>query len=349
MAISAGFAAAIAGVALLGPSLVDVFAEEQDQRAIYMNIMAGDHAQRRAAMPQPMMRAAAPQPMMRVATRQPMMRDAPAVNALRALFGATRADRIPPPPLPPTVRAYAPMPRLEGSPTARQVSPRRDRIAAAALVDTDVGGGGLTRRSVCVRLCDGFAFPLANYNGEADNAGHSAICAGMCPGAPTRLYVAEAGSDNLSEARSTRDGKPYAALPVAFRYTTVRDDTCSCHAIGESQSKNVSLLRDLTLRQGDRVMTPRGFRVFRGSAGWNHTAGDFTPLSASHLARREYGVLAAMERASHIQSHPDQPARAARGNATPVDARAPSAEKAVRLLGPAIYGQDSATRISALP
>ena len=226
-AITFGAMAAVAATTLVGPSLGNVWADEQDQRAIYMNIMAREHGA-------PPVRAVA-----RPAT------PAPAVNALRALMNIDRGavSRQ----LPPNTRAYAPLPSVDAPLGAERLANiRLDKPLVGR--DQPATGAGLTRRSVCVRLCDGFAFPVADYRGESDTAAHTAVCSGLCPGAPTRLYVAGAGSDDIANAVSTRDGKPYSALPAAFRYVSTRDAACSCHAPGESLSKNVSLLRDFTLR-----------------------------------------------------------------------------------------------------
>jgi hypothetical protein len=278
IAIGCGVSIAISSLAFFGPSMRDVIAEEMDQRQIYTQLLSRERAPSRPV-------SAAVQN-----AREPVA----SAPGLRALFNLD--DRRANAGLPEGARAYAPLPSGPLTAGATRVSLAGVTRARGAVSAPRVAA--LSRRSVCVRLCDGMAFPIADYGGEGDNAAHSAVCSGMCPGAPTRLYVAPAGSDKLDDAISVNDRKPYSALPVAFRYQTTRDDTCSCHAPGASSAANVSLLRDFTLRSGDKIMTPKGFRVYRGSTAWLHGKSDFAPLGRAGLDRRELGVYRAMERAS---------------------------------------------------
>ena len=103
----------------------------------------------------------------------------------------------------------------------------------------------LSSRAVCVRLCDGSFFPV---NG-ADAHGSQAACAIQCPGAPTQVFFRASGSDQIEDAIAS-NGQSYAALPVAFRYRSTVDNTCTCGARGARES-SVALFHDLTLRKGD--------------------------------------------------------------------------------------------------
>jgi hypothetical protein len=240
--------------------------------------------------------------------------------------------------LPARARAYAP----PQSPYPRLAVHRPARVQSASNLTSSgtpaASAGSLSRRSVCVRLCDGFAFPVADYSGPGDDVSHSAVCAGMCPGAPTRLYVAAAGDEKLDTAISTRDQKPYSALPVAFRYATTKDATCGCHAPGASVLANVSVLKDLTLRPGDKVMTQKGFRVFQGAAKWPYKRENFSTLAKAGLDKGQMYTLRAMERVSRLASVQVTPA-APTGLATPIPSSRPPASgyKALRVIGPKIY------------
>ena len=203
------------------------------------------------------------------------------------------------------------------------------------------GADSLSRRSVCVRLCDGFFFPVGDYNGPGDDAAHGAACAGMCPGAPTRLYVAPAGTDHIEDAISVRDRQPYRALPVALRYTSRRDSTCSCRGPEQAGINSVSLLSDFTLRRGDKVMTQSGIQVFRGAQNLPWRQSDFASIASSRdISASERKALGAIERASGVVRGTPQPARpmanAKSGPATPVPVRSvsESSGKTVRLIGP---------------
>ncbi len=171
-----------------------------------------------------------------------------------------------------------------------------DDAATVVDVQTDpnrkvTGANGL---AVCVRLCDGYFFPSATSSG-GDEA-----CATQCPDAPTARYTEPAGSDRIEDAVST-GGALYSALPVANRYRTAFDNTCSCrHSLNSSYS--ASSLNDPTLRKGDLVMTPKGFLVFQGAKARSVTSSDFVALSqAPSLPKDLRAVLVEMERASASQ------------------------------------------------
>ena len=83
-----------------------------------------------------------------------------------------------------------------------------------------------TFRTVCVRLCDGYFFPISFAVG-ADRLEHDArVCEGRC-GAQGRLFV------HLNPGGSTEDlhdltGRPYRQLRTAFLYRKEYIASCSC-------------------------------------------------------------------------------------------------------------------------
>ena len=142
---------------------------------------------------------------------------------------------------------------------------------------------------VCVRLCDGSFFPTASV------AGGDAACASQCPDAPTALYTMP--TDRIEDAVSST-GERYSRLPVAKRFQTSFEGTCTCHRDTVS-SRARELLSDSTLRKGDIVMTAEGFRVYEGSGYGASSARDFVTLAhARSVPRDQRATLAAMERAS---------------------------------------------------
>ncbi len=156
----------------------------------------------------------------------------------------------------------------------------------------------LGRQSLCVRTCDGYAFPIGTYHGETDRAGHEAACQAACPDAKTALYLLPGGSDRIDEAFSLASGRSYSALPDAFHYTNVLDDACTCHRPGRAP-RTLSLLRDMTLRRGDAVMTARGFRVFHGAARFPYRRSDFLTLSRSRdVPKASRPTFSALEKES---------------------------------------------------
>jgi hypothetical protein len=149
---------------------------------------------------------------------------------------------------------------------------------------------------VCVRLCDGYFFPLpvaANGVGA-----QTAACNSLCPDAPTEVFYRN-GGDKIETAISAH-GQLYTSLPVSLRYRGTSDNTCSCHRDVVAYAP----LKDSTLRRGDAVMTPAGFMVFRGTEGAPHGAKDFTALSGAGLPTQARTTLQAMEKVSVAPVHP---------------------------------------------
>ena len=175
----------------------------------------------------------------------------------------------------------------------------------------------LGRKSMCVRLCDGFAFPVGTYRGEEDRPAHEATCQSECPGARTALYVLPNGSDQIGDAIDVRSGRNYSEMPGAFRYTTFLQDACTCHP--REGNRISSLLRDFTLRRGDAVMTASGVKVYHGGDHFPHRPGDFVALAQSRdIGNGRRDAFHAIERASFggkpmVQRHPAATAQ----NATP--------------------------------
>jgi hypothetical protein len=136
------------------------------------------------------------------------------------------------------------------------------------------------------------------YRGEGDHGAQDSLCHASCPDADTALYVLPAGSDKIADATRAGTGRNYSELPDAFHYTTVLDDACTCHK-GGTMGRTLSLLRDLTLRRGDAVMTTGGFRVFHGGRRFPYRREDFVALSRSHDIRQtDRATFGAIERAS---------------------------------------------------
>ena len=81
-------------------------------------------------------------------------------------------------------------------------------------------------RTVCVRLCDGFYFPIhySTYGSRA--ASDAQKCQQSCA-APAELYVYRNPGQEIEQAISL-SGSPYMDLPVALRYRKEFVKGCSC-------------------------------------------------------------------------------------------------------------------------
>jgi hypothetical protein len=96
------------------------------------------------------------------------------------------------------------------------------------------GGGGqfgslpfATYRTVCVRLCDGFFFPVSfstlpnHFQRDAD------VCSSRCA-APVDLYYHQNPGSGMEQAQSAKNQTPYTQLKTAFRYRKEYVQGCSC-------------------------------------------------------------------------------------------------------------------------
>jgi hypothetical protein len=90
-------------------------------------------------------------------------------------------------------------------------------------------------KTLCVRKCDGFYYPMGTGVTQANFAGQADLCHAACPGADAELFIQQPNGDVASAV--TVDGTPYSSLPNAFRYRQVYDATCACRNKGQSWSE----------------------------------------------------------------------------------------------------------------
>lgn len=184
----------------------------------------------------------------------------------------------------PTQRASAPAARED-------LAPRRGRQALALQAR---GRLTATATNYCVRLCDGYAFPVGDASRNAGGAQEMA-CRSACPGAPTALFTAPAGARDFDAM--TRAGLPYSSLPMAFRYRKETIEACTCKAAGATQPVS-ALYTDLTLRRGDLAMTSRGMLHFDGAARLPYRRAQFSDALARLTDKRDIAMVRGMEAAS---------------------------------------------------
>lgn len=99
-------------------------------------------------------------------------------------------------------------------------------LTAHATRDGQGGFANRTFRTVCVRLCDGYYFPVG-FSATPDQFGnHEARCRSSC-GSPARLFVYPNPGGNPAQMRDLA-GNPYLELETAFRFHTGFDSSCSC-------------------------------------------------------------------------------------------------------------------------
>lgn len=143
------------------------------------------------------------------------------------------------------------------------------------------------RRTICVRTCDGYWFPVGSLAATRDLPVHDLACNTACPGAPTTLFVADGG--DITHAKAA-DGTLYRDLPTAHAYQAAVDPTCSCQGPNRRVADRLDVRRDPTLRRGDIVVTTSGPLVYEGSVGLPRELADFSPLQEAGIAssRRDH-------------------------------------------------------------
>ena len=84
-----------------------------------------------------------------------------------------------------------------------------------------------TYKTVCVRLCDGFFFPVS-FSTLPNHFGRDAEqCQSRCA-APVELYYHQNPGGDIKQAVSAKSQTPYTSLKTAFRYTKEYTQGCSC-------------------------------------------------------------------------------------------------------------------------
>lgn len=87
-------------------------------------------------------------------------------------------------------------------------------------------GGEDTYRTFCVRLCDGYFWPVSFSTTSDSFDQDQATCASSC-NSPARLFVHKMPGGNAGTMKSL-DGLPYTALKTAFLFRTSYDSQCKC-------------------------------------------------------------------------------------------------------------------------
>jgi hypothetical protein len=85
-----------------------------------------------------------------------------------------------------------------------------------------VGGG---YRTLCVRTCDGYYFPISFSAARSRLKIDDAVCQSMYPEGEAKLFVHRTSGEESSSAVSLK-GEPYSAQPFAFAYTKEFNPSC---------------------------------------------------------------------------------------------------------------------------
>jgi len=120
------------------------------------------------------------------------------------------------------------------------------------------GGDGApsgTYRTVCVRTCDGYYFPISYSTVPSRFAEDQRVCQRECPAAEAVLYSYRNPGEDMNQAVSM-NGRPYTELPAAFLYRRELNAACACRRPGQSWADALKNADDnSTLERGDIVVT----------------------------------------------------------------------------------------------
>ncbi|MDX8464580.1 DUF2865 domain-containing protein [Mesorhizobium sp. VK23B] len=94
-------------------------------------------------------------------------------------------------------------------------------------------------RTVCVRTCDGYFFPMSNAASYGDFERDQKNCESSCPGTEMQVFYTRGMDDDAGAMTSSVTGRPYSELPTAYLYKSAnfsRPPQCGCNARAENFS-----------------------------------------------------------------------------------------------------------------
>lgn len=214
---------------------------------------------------------------------------AAAQSLFETLFGTSKPSHAYPQvqpyraplPMPPAYRPSA----TQGSGGSTSYSP--------AMRDHDDGAGSGSYRTVCVRMCDGYYWPISHNVSRGRMNRDANTCRSSC-GEEARLFYMPARTSDIDDAVDLQ-GKPYGKIPNAFLYRKRLVDGCACRPAPwsdiEAARHNQYLMAELAAR-------PR-----------RENADDAPPLGPRYSARSAQDVGTG-ESASTVAAAPAAPAAA---------------------------------------
>lgn len=119
-------------------------------------------------------------------------------------------------------------------------------------VDPQLGGSGY--RTLCVRTCDGYYFPISYSTSPSRFGEDEQTCQKLCPAAEAVLYSHRNPGEDVAQAVAS-NGRVYRDLPTAFRYRREFSASCSCKQPGQTWADALGQIKDSTIERGDIVVT----------------------------------------------------------------------------------------------
>ncbi len=148
-------------------------------------------------------------------------------------------------------------PQYRSAALAGQQSGFFDRLFGndGGLFSAPSGQMGGTFRTICVRTCDGYYFPISFATAQDRFRDDEETCQRMCPASEVSLYTYHNPGEEVAQAVSL-NGRLYTELPNAFSYRKALNPACSCRRPGESWADALKVNgNDDTVLPGDVVVT----------------------------------------------------------------------------------------------
>jgi hypothetical protein len=127
------------------------------------------------------------------------------------------------------------------------------QVFSGTIVQGENTPQGSGYRTVCVRVCDGYYYPISYSASPSKFPEDERACQASCPATEAQLFTYRNPGEDINQAVS-QGGQLYTALPNAFKYRQAFDNACSCKRSGESWSQALKGIQDPTAQSGDVVV-----------------------------------------------------------------------------------------------
>lgn len=97
-------------------------------------------------------------------------------------------------------------------------------------------------RTMCVRTCDGYYFPMSQSSSRDDFVRDQQNCESICPGTEMRTYYQPSGDADVRRMMSTITDEPYPELGTAYLYRRAdveRPQACGCGQLATEQNYSI--------------------------------------------------------------------------------------------------------------
>jgi hypothetical protein len=99
-------------------------------------------------------------------------------------------------------------------------------------------------RTLCVRTCDGYYFPMSSASSPSDFDRDQQNCQSSCPGTEVQIYYHRKGQES-EDMVSGLSGQPYSELASAYLYKQTGAPSpagCTCSAPRNDEARNFSIV-----------------------------------------------------------------------------------------------------------